>query len=144
MWPLTPFPVQADLPCGVEDQQVSVFVDLQGAVCVGAPQGVGGVDGGRSQSFRHGHLHVDTGQVHDNRLREGEGERSQWLNKYLIHRLESMWINRNMKSLISHYSFKMWGWNQMLWIFSCLANKTICKHHFEHYSLFLIFYGLND
>lgn len=47
-----------------------MFVDLQGAVCVGAPEGVGSVDGGRSQSLRHGHPHVDTGQVHDDRLRE--------------------------------------------------------------------------
>lgn len=47
-----------------------MFVDLQGAVCVGAPEGVGSVDGGRGQSLRHGHPHVDTGQVHDDRLRE--------------------------------------------------------------------------
>lgn len=60
-----------DLPCGVEDQQVSVFVDLQGSVCVGAPEGVGRVDGGRSQSFGHGHPHVDAGQVHDDWLRKG-------------------------------------------------------------------------
>lgn len=47
-----------------------MFVDLQGAVCVGAPEGVGSVDGGRGQSLQHGHPHVDTGQVHDDRLRE--------------------------------------------------------------------------
>lgn len=62
------------LPRGVEDQQVSVLVDLQGAVCVGAAEGVGRVDGGRSQSLRHGHPHVDTGQVHDYWLRTMDKE----------------------------------------------------------------------
>lgn len=61
-------------PRGVEDQQVSMFVDLQGAVCVGAAEGVGCIDGGRGQSFRHGHPHIDTGQVHDDWLREDTRE----------------------------------------------------------------------
>lgn len=53
-----------------------MFVDLQRAVCVGAPQGVGGVDGGGGQSFGHGHLHVHAGQVHDYRLRAGGQEKN--------------------------------------------------------------------
>lgn len=58
-----------------------MFVDLQGAVCVGAPEGVGSVDGGRGQSLRHGHPHVDTGQVHDDRLREVDSTEmwGEWL-----------------------------------------------------------------
>ncbi len=42
-----------------------MFVHFQGAMCVGAPEGVGCVDGGRGQGLRHGHPHIDTGQVHD-------------------------------------------------------------------------------
>lgn len=49
-----------------------MFVDFQGAVSVGAAEGVGGVDGGCSQSLRHGHPHINTGQVHDEWLREEE------------------------------------------------------------------------
>lgn len=58
------------LPCGVEEQQVSVLVDLQRSMCVGAPEGVGRVDGGGGQSLWHGHPHVNTGQMHHYRLRE--------------------------------------------------------------------------
>lgn len=57
------------LPAAVEDEQISVFVDLQRAVRALAAERVCGVDGGCSQSLRHGHPHVDAGQVHDDGLR---------------------------------------------------------------------------
>lgn len=47
-----------------------MLADLQRAVRVRAAEGVGSVDGGCSQSLRHGHPHVDAGQVHDDRLRK--------------------------------------------------------------------------
>ena len=59
---------------GVEDQQIAVFVDLQGAVGVRTPQGVRCVDGGGGQSLRHRHPHVNTSQVHDHGL--GESDRN--------------------------------------------------------------------
>lgn len=62
------------LPGGVDDQQVSVFADLQRPVRVAASQGVRRVDGGRRQSLGHGHPHVDAGQVHDNWLKTGRRE----------------------------------------------------------------------
>ncbi|PWA30222.1 hypothetical protein CCH79_00014923 [Gambusia affinis] len=43
------------------DQQVSVFVHLQGSVRVGAAESVRGIDGSGSQSLSHGHPHVDAG-----------------------------------------------------------------------------------
>lgn len=60
----------------VEEEQVSVLAQLQGAVRVGASQGVGRVDGGCGQGLRHAHAHVDAGQVHDDGLRKARAERS--------------------------------------------------------------------
>lgn len=62
------------LPTGVEDEQVSVLADLQRPVRARAAEGVGGVDGGCGQSLRHGHPHVDAGQVHDDWLREAKAD----------------------------------------------------------------------
>lgn len=53
-----------------------MFVDFQGAVGVGAAEGVGCVDGGRGQSLRHGHPHINAGQMHDERLRGEERRRT--------------------------------------------------------------------
>lgn len=47
-----------------------MFADLQGAVRVRAAERVGSVDGGGGQCLRHGHPHVDAGQVHDDGLRK--------------------------------------------------------------------------
>lgn len=66
------------LPTAVEDKQVSMLANLQRAVGVGAAEGVGGVDGGGGQNLRHGHPHVDTGQVHDDGLRGESGRIREW------------------------------------------------------------------
>lgn len=63
-------PLGEHSPGRIDDDEISLFADFQRSVCVRSSQGIGCVDGGSGQGFRHGQSHVHAGQVHDHRLRQ--------------------------------------------------------------------------